>query len=180
MIQQLLNCVKNNRGYGVAQVLIIAGVIVFLILPISSVILEKFIILPKAQIIRDVIDISNIATYNALQVPQTSKVIVVPDNAQTLAIYRRLLTKNLNLNDDLTPKTNSLAEGPVTIDSLLIYSGGFPLMCPNGNTLQRNTVHAVITVPVKPSLFRSVLLQLMGKEYVELKVHVDSEIPVNN
>lgn len=177
---QLMKHIANKRGSGVVDVIIIAGLIVFLIMPVLSVVLEKFIILPRGQIMKDAIDISNIATYNALQVPQTSKVIVVPNNVQSLAIYRRLLAKNLNLNDDLTPKADSLADGPVTIDSLLIYSGSFPVTCPNGNTLNRTTVHAEVTIPVKPSLYREILLQLMGKEYVELKVHVDSEIPVNN
>lgn len=179
-MQQLIANIRCKRGSGVTDVIIIAGLIVFVILPILSVVLEKFTILPKGQLIKDSIDIANISIYNALSVPETSKAIVVPDNTEALNIYKRLLAENLNLNADLTPTSNSLAEGPVAIDSLIIYSGGFPQVCPYGVILSRTTVHTVVTIPIKPSLYRAILLQLMGKEYVELKVHVDTEIPVNN
>ena len=170
-MHQLIAYIRCKRGSsGVTDVIIIAGLIVFVILPILSVVMEKFIILPKGQLIKDSIDISNIATYNALKVQEASKVIVIPDDIEALTIYKKQLAVNLKLNDDLTPKPNSLAEGPVTIDSLLIYSGGFPQSCPYGVILNRTTVHTVVTIPIKPSLYRAILLQLIGKEYVELKV----------
>ena len=43
----------------------------------------------------------------------------------------------------------------------------------------RPAVHTVVTVPVRPSLYRGVVLGLMGQDYVELKVHVDTDLPAD-
>ena len=170
---------KSNKGSAAGTVVLFAAVLVFVIFPIVSVVIEKNIMLAKGQIIKDAIDITNIASYTGLSSSISEGTIGV-DNAKLYSVYTSMLAKNLNLNDDLTPKQNSVAEGPVTIDSLIVYLSGFPLVCPDGNTLVRPSVHAVITVPVKPSLYRQVILSLLGKQYIYLKIHVDSDLPLNN
>ncbi|MEM1724708.1 MAG: hypothetical protein QXW71_02900 [Thermoplasmata archaeon] len=170
---------KGNKGSAAGTVVLFAAVLVFVVLPVMSVILEKNIMLAKGQIIKDAVDITNIASYTALKSTISEKVIDI-NNTKLYSVYTSMLAKNLNLNEDLTPKPNSVAEGPVTINSLIVYTSGFPVVCPEGNTLVRPSVHAVITVPVKPSLYREVILSLLGRQYIYLKIHVDSDLPVNN
>jgi len=167
-------------GSAIVDVVLGAAIIVFVVLPLFSAVIEKYIVMNKAQIIRDAVDMTNISTYNAINAGNLGKSIITLDSVEVDSIYRTLLAENLNLNNDLSPKTGSIAEGPVNIDSLLIFTSGFPTVCPNNNEINRPSVHSYITIPVRPSLYRQVILNILGKQYVEFKVHVDSEIPVNN
>ncbi len=162
------------------DILLWAFFIVFVVLPVGSAVMEKYFVMIKGQDIKDALDISNIAVYNSLDVPQSSSSTLDFKSSEALEIFRDLLKDNLKLKDDLVPKADSIADGPVTIDELILYSDGFPLTCPGGKTITRTTIHAQVTVPIKPMLYRAVILGLMGREYVELKVHVDTVLPVNN
>jgi len=154
--------------------------IVFVIMPVFSSVIEKYLILNKAQIIKDAVDITNIAAYNALSAESLSRNSVLLDNSKLESIYSQLLAENLKLDYDLYPDEDSIADARVNIDSIIIYTAGFPLTCPKGIPITRPSVHSQITVPVKPMLYRSVILNILNKEYIELKIHVDSDIPVNN
>ena len=170
---------KGSKGSAAGTVVLFAAVLVFILFPVMSIALEKSIMLAKGQIIKDAIDITNIASYTALNSSISGKVIDI-SNDKLYTVYTSILAENLNLNGDLSPKPESVAEDTVTIDSLVVYVSGFPAVCPEGNTLIRPSVHAVITVPVKPSLYRQVILSLMGRQYVYLRIHVDSDLPVND
>jgi hypothetical protein len=171
---------SRKKGSAVVDVVIGTAIVIFIILPIFSFVAEKFILLDKAQMIRDAVDMTNISAYNALLAGNLGKVQVSLSQSETEDIFRNLLAANLNLNPDLSPKSMSLAEGRVTIDSLEIYTSGFPLHCPNGVEITRPAVHSSVNIPVKPSLYRRVILELLGRDNIDLKVHVDSDIPVNN
>ena len=171
----------NNKGITVLGLLTAVAIIVFVIFPVFAAVIERYIILNKAQIIRDAVDLANISIYNALDAGDMGKNTVSLDYGNVSSIYRSMLATNLNLNPtNLNPLPNSIADGPVTIDSLVIYTGGFPVTCPNGTILKRPSVHSCVIIPVKPSLYRQIILDMMGKQYVELKIHVDTDIPVDN
>lgn len=170
----------SGKGSAVLEVAIGAAIIVFVVFPVFSVILEKYSIANKVQIIKDAVDMTNISAYNALSPNDLGKSVVTFNSMEVMDIYRSLLARNLNLNSDLSPRSHSIAEGNVDIEALEIYTEGFPTVCPNGTGIRRPSVHSLITVPVKPSLYRQFVLNLLGREYIELKIHVDSDIPVNN
>lgn len=171
---------RRKKGSVVADVVIGAALVIFIILPIFSFVAEKFILLDKAQMIKDAVDMTNISVYNALLARNLGKVEVSLSESEAEGIFRDLLAANLNLNSDLTPKSMSLAEDTVVINSIEIYSAGFPLHCPEGVEITRPAVHSTISIPVKPSLYRRVILELLGRGYINMEVHVDSDIPVNN
>lgn len=171
---------RGERGSAAADVVIGAAIIVFIILPVFSTVMEKYIIFNKAQIIRDAVDMTNISTYSAINAGCLGVNLVTLDDEKVEEVYRRLLSENLGLNQNLAPDGQSIVEGTVSIDSIILYADGFPLSCPDGTVIKRPAVHSSITVPVKPSFYRRVLLGMLGKEYIELKMHVDSDIPVNN
>lgn len=172
--------IHSERGSAVVDVVIAAAMVVFVLLPVFSLVMEKYILIEKSRIIRDAVDLTNISAYNALNTGRLGRVDVALDRAEILGIYKSLLSANLNLDDDLAPKKGSVAEGRVAVESLEIYMSGFPAECPSGDTIIMPTVHSIIQVPVMPSLYRSVVLKMLGRDQIELEVHVDSEIPLNH
>ena len=168
-----------NKGEAAAEVVLFAAVVVFVMLPIASAVIEKYIAAVKGQVIKDAVDIANIALYNSLDAVAGGIAETDFNGPEVMVIYKAFLAENLSLNPDLSPKANSVAEGTVVVDELYVYTSGFPLQCPRGNLIARPAVHAVVTVPVRPSLYRGVVLGLMGKDYVELKVHVDTDLPAD-
>jgi len=170
----------SRRGSAVVDVVIFAAIVVFVILPVFSIIMEKYLLLNKAQIIKDAVDMTNISVYNAIKAAELGKAEVDVDETGALDIFSSLLAINLKLDEDLRPLPESLAEDTISIRSLIIYSGTFPSECPLGVNIKRPSVHSVIVVPVRPSLYRQLVLSMLGRQFVELEVHVDSDIPVNN
>lgn len=170
----------NNRGSAGLDVLLYAfAFLVFVVFPVYAIVIEKAVINIKSAEIIDAIDLTNIAVYKNLSVTDTSVTIIDFDSGIGNT-YRQILAENLKLNPDMTPAENSIAEGTVAVNSVAVYSGGFPVMCPNGKTLTRPTVHSTVTVPVKPSLYREIILNIAGIPQFELVIHRDTELPVNN
>jgi len=172
--------VYADDGSVVTQIILFAAISVFIILPVFSAVIEKYILMAKARVIRDAVDVTNISAYNALAAPELGKVMIGADSSKILENYKEILALNLNLNDSLEPESDSVAEGKTEILSLEVYSGGFPVTCPDGEIITKPSVHSSIKVPVRPSLYRSIILNMLGKEYIDIVIHVDSEIPVNN
>lgn len=171
---------KAVRGSAAVDVIIGAAMIVFVVLPLFSAVIERFILLNKAQIARDALDMTNISAYNSLNAWDLGKSSVGFEYGKSLQIYRALLSENLNLDDGLSPLPRSIAEDTVAIESIAIYTQGLPVVCPNGTDLTRPSVHSCVSIPVRPSLYRQLLLDLIGKEHLDMKVHIDTEIPVDN
>ena len=169
-------CVK---GSGTTDVLIVGAVIVFVLLPVFSAIMERYILFAKTQVIKDAMDITNLSAYYALETEILGKGCVDFSESRVLQIYREMLAKNLQLDADLNPLEGSIVDCQVRIESVIIYTGDFPATCPYGTVMIRSAVHSSIVVPVKPVFFREIIMSLSGKEYTELKVHVDSDIPIN-
>lgn len=169
----------STKGSSTVVVVVYTAIIVFIILPVFASTVERFIIFNKAQIIKDAVDITNLSTYNSINTANLSKTMVTFDEEQLINIYKDMLMENLNLDIDLLPKVNSIAEGGVEINSIIIYKGPFPVTCPDGTEINRPTVHSVIIVPVRPSLYGGILLDKIGKQFIELRIHVDSDIPID-
>lgn len=169
----------RENGSAVTQIVLMAAMLVFVILPVFSAVIEKYVLMEKARVIRDSVDMTNLSAYNALSGAELGKERVDADRSEILEIYRQILSANLRLCDDLEPKPDSVAEGQVEVVSLEIFSS-FPAQCPEGVRFTRPAVHSVIRVPVRPSLYRSIILGMLGREYVDIIVHVDTEIPLNN
>jgi hypothetical protein len=169
-----------QHGSSVVDVVIAAAMVLLVLVPLFSYVMEKYITLEKARIIRDAVDVTNLAAYNALNTKSLGSVSIDLDRDDIMKIYKELLCTNLNLDDAMNPGAGSVAEAAVSINSLEIYEAGFPVVCSNGTKIIRPTVHSCIEVPVRPSLYRKLILDMLGKNYVEIEVHVDSELIVNN
>lgn len=172
--------VRYEKGSAVVDVVIAAAIVIFVLLPVFSVVIEKYILMEKARMIRDTVDMTNISAYNALNTGRLGKVNVDVRRSEALEIFEELLCANLSLDEGLIPKAESIAEGRVEVSSLEMYMSGLPAKCSCGITIVKPSIHSCINVPIKPSLYRRAVLSLLGREYIDVVVHVDSEIPVNN
>lgn len=169
-----------QKGSVVTEIVLMAAMLVFIILPVFSAVMEKYLLTEKARVIRDAVDMTNISAYNALAAEDLGKAAVDISYQRALDIYKEILGSNLKLEEDMDPEPDSVAEGRVEVLSLVICRDGFPLYCPDGAVITRPAVHSSINVPVKPSLYRGIILGMLGKEHIDIVVHVDSEIPLNN
>ncbi len=168
------------KGSVVTEIVLMAAMLVFIILPVFSTIVEKYVLMEKARVIRDAADMTNISAYNAISAADLGKTAVDVSHTEVLDIYAQMLGRNLRLEEDMDPRPDSVAEGQVEVLSLVVYSDGFPATCPEGAAITRPTVHSCISVPVKPSLYRGIILGMLGRDSIDIVVHVDSEIPLDN
>lgn len=170
----------NKKGSAVVDVVVAAAMVIFVVLPVFSTVAEKYVLMEKARVIRDAVDMTNISSYNALKTGSLGQVSIKFERTEAMDIFEKLLCVNLGLDEGLYPEAGSIAEGRVVVSSLEICTDAFPVVCPGGATIVRPSVHSCIKVPVKPSLYRELILGVLGKDYIDIEVHVDSEIPVNN
>ncbi|HOJ10595.1 MAG TPA: hypothetical protein PK733_08380 [Clostridiales bacterium] len=180
---EVKDMIKNNKGSATAHVIALLGLIIFIILPLFAVVMERYILYNKVNIIKDAVDVANLASYNAISTEDAAKNDAAIRLNSEITIYKNILAKNLKLKADMTPEGNSIAEGEVVIDELKAYlhiNTTFPITCSQGNSITRPTMHSVIKVPIKPMLFRRVILSAIGKDVIYIKVHVDTELPINN
>lgn len=172
--------INMEKGSSVTDILIGSAIIVFLILPVFTVVVERYILLTKIQIIRDAVDLTNSSMYSALSADSLGRNIVDFDSNKIQQIYTRILSKNMNLDDNLVPQKNSIVDDKVIIKSVEIYTEHIPSTCSYGTRITRPAIHSCIVVPIKPSLYIEKILNIIGKKYLEFEIHVDSDIPVNN
>ena len=180
---EVKDMIKNNKGSAVSHVISTLGLIIFIILPLFAVVMERYILYNKVNIIKDAVDIANLAIYNAIHTGDAAKNETAITIKSEMTLYKNIVAKNLKLNADMTPKENSIAEGEVVVEELRAYlftNTTFPTTCQQGNNITRPTIHSVIKVSIKPTLFRRVVLSTIGKDVINIKVHVDTELPINN
>ncbi len=169
-----------HGGFGIAGMLTGIFLLIFVIFPVSLFIIEKGIFMTKTYFIRDAVDMANLSLYNAMNAESLSSCAIEFDEAGMMDIYKNILAHNLKLDDALMPLDGSVAASRVTIKSLEAYISGLPSTCPLGTGLRRPSIHSVVTVPLRPSFYRSILSAITGAEYYEYTIHADTELPVNN
>ncbi len=171
---------KIDGGFGIAGMLTGIFLLIFVIFPVSFFIIEKGIFNTKACFIRDAVDMANLSLYNAMNAESLSACAIEFDQTRMIDIYKKILARNLKLDDGLMPLEGSIAANGVTIKSLEAYISGLPLTCPLGTGLKRPSIHSVVTVPLRPSFYRGILSAITGVEYYDYTIHADTDLPVNN
>ena len=176
---RILKLLEKNRGSSsVFYVFTLAAIILFIVLPLFSAVFERYIFQNKLQKIKDELDVSNLALFNAVESNYYSKTVIALDSDYK-DIYNSLLSSNLKLDPDLRPLKGSIVDGQVTVDNLEIFVF-VPVTCPHGTLLDRPAIHSLVVVPLKPTLYRRLIFGISGEELFNLSIHVDTEIPVNN
>ncbi len=171
---------KEDRGSAIVDVLVFACIIVFAVIPVFSGVVQAYSIVCKSQILRDSVDMANVSSYNALHGKMLGKNDVCIEDEELEQIWRSHLAINLNLGPNLEPQEGSIIDGRAELVELKAYVSGLPDICSRGVTLNRPSVHSVVSFPVRPMLMGRMIMRLTGEEFISIVVHVDSEIPVNN
>ena len=176
---------KNNKGSIVSDMLMLTLVIIFVVIPLFGAVFEQYLLLLKGQAIKDAIDLTNLAAYNAMKIPEKSETEIKVTINDVKSNYIPMLVLNMNLNSDLSPKANSIAGGAVEIINITVYPKGmnFPVTCPEGGSISRPSVHSIIKVPIKPALYWNIYKFLTGSTgdgMRDCNIHVDTELPCNN
>jgi len=184
-MSKLIKVIKNNKGSVVSDLLLLTLVFIFVVLPIFSIVLEQYILLLKAQAIKDAVDITNLSAFNAMKVIDKSETKITASANDIKNHYNPLLALNMNLNSDLTPKENSVAAGKVEIINVTVYPKGmsFPVTCPEGDIISRPSVHSVIKIPVEYTFFWNIYRFFTGSTNDGIRTHeahIDTELPYNN
>lgn len=171
---------RDNKGTVLVDVILFGALIVFVILPFISLILEWQIVIIKVQSIQDAVDLAAMATFGALENISYGKEGLNLNFDRLTEDYRRTLSENLRLDEDMNPEANSVVGNRVIIEELEIFTDGFPANCSEGTLLTMPSVHTIIRFSIEPALYGAALLKLTGREYFDFRLHIDSELPVNN
>ncbi len=169
-----------ERGLSITEVLIGLAGVIFILLPLFTFVSEKHILFDRTQIIEDSVDLSNISLYNAISPSRLSEGEVYVDEDRMADIFLRLLRRNLGLDENMGPGPNTFVSDKVQVESLKFYAGRTVVTCPDGNEIKGPCIHSTVIIPVKPVFFQRLILDFLNRENIELRIHVDSEIPVNN
>jgi len=170
---------KYCKGSAVVDVVLFGCMVVFVLLPLFSLIFEKYLLNETCQRIKDAADMANLAVYYSISTQDLSMTEVNFDRQKAWDVYSGVLAENLRLDSGLVPREVSICDGPVKIEELDLYVSGLPAACSHGIPIDKPSIHSVIDIPVKPSLYSGIVLSVLGREHINLKIHVDSEIPVN-
>lgn len=160
-----------ERGTSVTEALIGFAGVIFILLPLFTFVSEKYILFARVQLIRDSVDLSHMSLYNAISAERLSGGEVSLDEGQMNLIFSRILRKNLNLDENMEPLRECGIAGKVEVLSLEFHKAD-PVKGPS--------VSSMIVVPIKPVFFQNIILGMLERDCIELKIRVDSRIPVNN
>lgn len=168
-----------RKGSAAVDVVIGAAIIIFVVLPMFSVVIERFILINKAQIVKDALDMTNMAVYDSIIAGRLGKTSVDFEPGVVRQVFRELLSENLKLDADMEPLPDSIADGRVGIESIEIYTADLPQKCSEGTVLSRPSVHSCVSIPVRPTLYRRIISGILGRDHINMRVHMDSEIPLD-
>lgn len=169
-----------KRGMSVTEVLIGLAGFIFIFLPLFTFVSEKYILFTKIQIIKDSVDLSNISLYNAISTSQLSEGTIFIEDEKMIEIFSRILKNNLKLDENMNPYSDGIISDKVKVESLKFFFGNNTFTCPQGNVIRGPFIHSTVIIPVKPVFFQKTILDFLNRENIELKIHVDSKIPIDN
>lgn len=179
MVSQL----KREKGSAsVGLILIVAFMIVFVVIPLSAYIFDNLKVNLISRDVAGAIDVAIEDGYHSLQKPILSKEDFIVDGPILQYYVTERLKKSLYLNDDLAPKANSKLEGPFSIELLnFVGTANLPYTeLSTGKVYTRPFVEVQFTIRLKPTLYRDLILNALGKSYIEFSAKRKTIIYVNN
>ncbi|HBQ64152.1 MAG TPA: hypothetical protein DD727_04355 [Clostridiales bacterium] len=166
----------GKRGSMPMDVVLTGGLVIFILLPLFAVILEHALLLAVRREISDALDMSCLAVYESIDVPEASSGRVTLDAVNLEEVFRLYLQANLSLDENLAPlSAGSLLQGGLIIRELDVLYGEDGETCSLGNPVRRLTVHAVVAGSYATGLFERAIFG--GEGIRTVMVHRDVEIP---
>ncbi len=127
---------------GGIPIAILWSIIFFIVIILCTFVIEQYYFNVKAEIIKDQLTFSAMSVYKNINKTQLeSKDIVLTQEMKDT--FKEYLIKNMQLNDDLSSKTDSVISGKVEIEHMKIYEE---------NSTEKNYPDGSL-IGYKPSLF---------------------------
>lgn len=180
MIKKMM---ADERGdIGVGTILMVTTLIVLVIFPLSAFIFDFLRIQVVAGEVAKSIDAAVIDGYHSLDLEFLSKEEFIADNGLFEYYVTEEVKRSLKLNDDLSPKENSVLDGPLSINSVKFYDS---TLLPytdtdSGKVYNRPFVEINFTIRLKPLLYQQIILDVLGQPYKEFTASRKSSLPINN
>lgn len=175
-----LECERGSAS--ISFVIIIACLVVFLIIPLSAFVFDKLKVNLIAREVGAAIDVAIEDGYHSLQKPILSQEDFTVDGPILEYYVSESLKRSLSLNDDFSPKAISKLDGPLSIELLkFIGTADLPYTeVATGTVYNKPFVEIKFTIRLKPTLYQDIILNALGKSYVEYQSKRKSIIHVNN
>ena len=180
MIKKLI---AEERGdIGVGSILMVTVLLVFVIFPLSAFTFDYLRIQVVAGEVAKSIDAAVIDGYHSLDLGFMSKEEFIADNGLFEYYVTEEVKDSLRLNDDLTPKENSMLDGPLTLNSVKFYDSSLlPYTdAQSGKEYSRPFIEVEFTIRLKPLLYQQIILDALGKPYKEFSATRKASLPINN
>ncbi|QUI25915.1 hypothetical protein HZI73_26240 (plasmid) [Vallitalea pronyensis] len=163
-----MKCLKDNKGSsGILSILLIAFFVIFLIMPVFAAVFEKQMMTKIARDTKSIIKDSLEATYTTLNIEKTS-IKDIEFTSDFKQIFDKYVIDNLNLNVDFTPTDKSMADAKVQVTELQYEDR------------TRKFINVKVILPIKPHIYRQILLSIMGKEWIGYEIPYTLSLPVDN
>lgn len=180
MIKKMMADEKGDIGVG--AIFMVTTLIVFVIFPLSAFIFDYLKIQVVAGEVAKSIDAAVTDGYHSLDLEFLSKEEFVADNGLFEYYVKEEVKKSLKLNADLSPKEDSMLDGPFSLNSVIFYdSTQLPYTDPgSGKVYNRPFVEINFTIRLKPLLYQQIILDALGQPYKEFTATRKASLPINN
>ena len=131
---------KNNQGG--LPIVLLWSVVFFIVIILCTFVIEWYYMNVKSEVVKDALTFSALSVYKNIEQSQLQNGNLTLTNEMKVT-FNKYLAKNLNLNENLSSKENSIIIGKVEIDYMKIYEkDDIEKTYPDGNIIE-----------YKPSLF---------------------------
>lgn len=110
---------KNNKG-GI-PIALLWSILFFIVIISCTFVIEQYYMNVRAEIVKDALTFSALSVYKDIDKGSLDKGSIVLSD-QMKNTFKKYLIKNLNLNDNLSSRPNSVVSGNVSIDTMNIYN----------------------------------------------------------
>lgn len=147
--------IKDNKGFGIAEVIVLCGFLVFLVIPVFSVIAEKVYLKYSVHKIIELTDTSIMSSVFGINANEFSRGGLEFNNEKEIE-DRILDLLNMNAYENME----------ITAFEVSVHEGG--ATCPKGGSSAYDFVHLLMKVSLK---------RYGSEEPVEFWIHRDLEFP---
>jgi len=147
--------IKDNKGFGIAEVILLCGFLVFLVIPVFSVLAERVCLKYSVHKIIELADTSVMSSVFGINANEFSRGDLIFDNQNEIE-DRVLALLNMNAYENMEIKSFEVS----------IHEGGET--CQNGCTSSYDFVHLLMKVSLK---------RFGSENPVEFWIHRDLEFP---
>lgn len=139
--------------YGGIQIALLWIIIFFIIILVGVFTIDVYYTNVKAEIAKDAVTMAALSVYKSIDISQLESGDITL-NEQIISTFKTYLAKNMKLNNDLSPRPNSIAVSQVEIEEFIIYKkDSNEKFYPDGNVINyKPSLYVKIKYDIEPML----------------------------